>query len=178
MTTTPPDQGALLREILATLQAVQSDHGQLSKVVQNIEDRLDTMAGQQCSYQRRADEYVSGQSSRNPPGQKQQHPAKVALAHSAAVPHSLTGLEESRDPGVNGKTVSPQRNSATGTSSRIILTTYPGQSGIDPIAMNWGHSNPIDRGPVVVSRSQSTIRRRNGTRLFTYEACHFALGLL
>ena len=56
-----------------------------------------------------------------------------------------------------------RKHSATATS-RIILTTYPGQSGIDPLIMNWGHDDALKRGPVVVSRSQSTIRRRNGER--------------
>ncbi len=46
-------------------------------------------------------------------------------------------------------------------TSRIILTTYPGQSGIDPLPMEWGHSDSATRGPVVVSRNASTIRRRN-----------------
>lgn len=46
-------------------------------------------------------------------------------------------------------------------TSRIILTTYPGQSGIDPVPMNWGDGDPLKRGPVVVSRHTKTIRRRN-----------------
>lgn len=41
------------------------------------------------------------------------------------------------------------------------MTTYPGQSGIDPIPLEWGESNPEKRGPVVVSRGNNTIRRRN-----------------
>ncbi|KAK3181106.1 hypothetical protein K4F52_007647 [Lecanicillium sp. MT-2017a] len=48
-----------------------------------------------------------------------------------------------------------------GYTSRIVLTTYPKQIGIDPISLNWGQLDPVDRGPVVVSRSPSTIRRRN-----------------
>ncbi|KID69802.1 GTP cyclohydrolase, partial [Metarhizium hybridum] len=47
-------------------------------------------------------------------------------------------------------------------TSRIILTTYPKQIGIDPLRMDWGNPDPTKRGPVVVSRSPSTIRRRNG----------------
>ncbi|OBT65982.1 hypothetical protein VE03_03158 [Pseudogymnoascus sp. 23342-1-I1] len=42
-----------------------------------------------------------------------------------------------------------------------VSSTYPGQSGINPLPMDWGHKDPQMRGPVVVSRSQSTIRRRN-----------------
>lgn len=47
-------------------------------------------------------------------------------------------------------------------ASRIILTTYPGQAGIDPVPLEWGAHDPAVRGPVVVSRQQKTIRRRNG----------------
>ncbi|TWU74735.1 hypothetical protein ED733_005571 [Metarhizium rileyi] len=47
-------------------------------------------------------------------------------------------------------------------TSRIVLTTYPKQIGIDPLRMDWGNPDPTKRGPVVVSRSPSTIRRRNG----------------
>jgi GTP cyclohydrolase N terminal len=46
--------------------------------------------------------------------------------------------------------------------SLIVRRTYPGQSGINPLPMDWGHKDPQQRGPVVVSRSQTTIRRRNG----------------
>lgn len=46
-------------------------------------------------------------------------------------------------------------------SSRIVLTTYPKQIGINPFPLNWGAAEAKDRGPIVVSRSPSTIRRRN-----------------
>ncbi|KAK9365758.1 GTP cyclohydrolase N terminal-domain-containing protein [Lipomyces kononenkoae] len=45
--------------------------------------------------------------------------------------------------------------------NRIVLSTYPNQSGIDPIPLQWGAANPRVRGPVVVSRSLSTVRKRN-----------------
>ncbi|KAG6018026.1 hypothetical protein E4U54_007434 [Claviceps lovelessii] len=51
--------------------------------------------------------------------------------------------------------------SRSNLTSRIVLTTYPKQTGIEPIAMHWGDPDPRKRGPVVVSRSPSTIRRRN-----------------
>ncbi|CAK7269505.1 Uracil-regulated protein 1 [Sporothrix epigloea] len=47
------------------------------------------------------------------------------------------------------------------STSRIILTTYPKQIGINPFPMNWGAQDPAERGPIVVSRASSTIRRRN-----------------
>ncbi|KAF3760222.1 putative GTP cyclohydrolase II [Cryphonectria parasitica EP155] len=48
-----------------------------------------------------------------------------------------------------------------GFTSRIILTTYPKQIGIKPFPMKWGAAEPLERGPIVVSRYSSTIRRRN-----------------
>ncbi|KAK4082125.1 uncharacterized protein Triagg1_1937 [Trichoderma aggressivum f. europaeum] len=52
-------------------------------------------------------------------------------------------------------------SSRSGFTSRIVLTTYPKQIGIDPLQMDWGNPDPQQRGPVVVSRAASTIRRRN-----------------
>ena len=56
---------------------------------------------------------------------------------------------------------SPRKQSSSFTS-KIVLTSHPGQAGVDPLPMNWGDHNPDQRGPVVVSRHKSTIRRRNG----------------
>jgi hypothetical protein len=44
----------------------------------------------------------------------------------------------------------------------MFTRTYPGQSGINPVPMDWGNKDFQLRGPVVVSRGQTTIRRRNG----------------
>ncbi|KAL1842506.1 hypothetical protein VTJ49DRAFT_5112 [Mycothermus thermophilus] len=46
-------------------------------------------------------------------------------------------------------------------SSRVVLTTYPKQIGIKPIPLEWGAADPLQRGPVTVSRSASTIGKRN-----------------
>lgn len=45
--------------------------------------------------------------------------------------------------------------------NRITITTYPGQVGVDPIPFHWGAPDPQLRGPIVVSRAPSTIKRRN-----------------
>ncbi|KAJ4250655.1 Uracil-regulated protein 1 [Fusarium torreyae] len=58
-----------------------------------------------------------------------------------------------------------------GFTSRIILTTYPKQIGINPLPMDWGNSDPVKRGPIVVSRAASTIRRRNGSSVRVCGAC-------
>ncbi|KAI9037801.1 putative GTP cyclohydrolase II [Aspergillus affinis] len=46
-------------------------------------------------------------------------------------------------------------------STHIVLTTYPGQSGIDPVPLEWGAPDAKSRGPVVVSRSGTLLKRRN-----------------
>lgn len=44
---------------------------------------------------------------------------------------------------------------------RVILTTYPGQSGVKPIPLKWGAEDPLVRGPIVVARDQSSFKQRN-----------------
>jgi hypothetical protein len=76
----------------------------------------------------------------------------------------------------NGSTKSdaaPTSDSASqaqrsGFTSRIILTTYPKQIGINPIPLEWGSPDVQKRGPVVVLRSPSTLRRRNGLLAQSY----------
>lgn len=41
------------------------------------------------------------------------------------------------------------------------LTTYPGQSVVNPVHLEWGKIDPNERGPVLVSRDTRTITRRN-----------------
>ncbi|KAJ5675016.1 uncharacterized protein N7477_004950 [Penicillium maclennaniae] len=50
---------------------------------------------------------------------------------------------------------------AYSSGERIILTTYPGQSVVDPIPLDWGNADPEERGPVLVSRESKTLARRN-----------------
>jgi GTP cyclohydrolase II len=74
---------------------------------------------------------------------------------------SISSIDEnamSKD-AINGNNSTPRRPSVT--TSKIILTSYPGQAGVDPAPMSWGAADPQVRGPVVVSRNPSTIRRRN-----------------
>jgi len=59
---------------------------------------------------------------------------------------------------------SPSRNKAHSSAlynHRIILTTYPGQVGISPIPLLWGHGDPNIRGPIVASRNPGSLKLRN-----------------
>ncbi|RUS19662.1 GTP cyclohydrolase N terminal-domain-containing protein [Endogone sp. FLAS-F59071] len=64
---------------------------------------------------------------------------------------------------------------------RVILTTYPGQVGIKPVALNWGSSDPHVRGPIIASRHPSSIKIRNaigayGGSYCVYRALAVAIG--
>lgn len=152
----------LLNQILSTLQAVRSDYQQLSTAVETIEGHVKVLAGVKQLYDDVEDEQESAPREMTPGSS-----ARKDDGGSPFNPHPPSRLlaEGANGSAQFGMPVSTGSSSAPATTSRIILTTYPGQSGIDPLVMNWGHRDPIQRGPVVVSRSQSTIRRRNGTRL-------------
>ena len=145
----PNDQSDLLKQILSTVRSIKEDYRQLSVAVEAIEGQVSSLAGlKQGRY---------GEGDRSPP-------VRPVVDHQ--VPHSgRTSIDEpnrprSLDLASHKEALSLRRPSSA--TSRIILTTYPGQSGIDPLPMDWGNRDPQKRGPVVVSRTQSTIRRRNG----------------
>ncbi|KAE8556983.1 hypothetical protein EYB25_001689 [Talaromyces marneffei] len=46
-------------------------------------------------------------------------------------------------------------------SKHILLTTYPGQNGVDPVPLQWGAPDAKSRGPIVASRHPSQLKRRN-----------------
>lgn len=66
-------------------------------------------------------------------------------------------------------------------NNRIILTTYPGQVGVNPIPLTWGALNPDVRGPVIASRSPESMKVRNsigahGGSYCIYRALAVAIG--
>ena len=149
-----PNALMLLRQVQATLQTMQQDYKALSAVVETINGRVNILSGikeiQAAAIQNR---------------DHNQLPEPALPSAQASSEEIVTTLENRSSPNILG---SPKEVSITNAisrsnpTSRIILTTYPGQSGIDPLKMHWGHADPMQRGPVVVSRNHSTIRRRNG----------------
>lgn len=142
----------VLDKILDTLQKLQSDHQQLSLKTDGISQRVDILAL----------------------GSRDVHPG-AGPASDAEIPDSVSSLvpgdnQAEQDSSRKGSAQlgrpavasTPSRKSSI--TSRIILTTYPGQSGVDPLLMDWGHKDPSQRGPVVVSRHQKTVKRRNGQK--------------
>ncbi|KAF8588577.1 hypothetical protein K439DRAFT_1334891 [Ramaria rubella] len=67
--------------------------------------------------------------------------------------------------------------------SRVILTTYPDQTGIKPYPLTWGANDPQVRGPVIPSRLPSSLKQRNAIGAHSgsysiYRALAIALGTL
>lgn len=132
------DNSVLLAKILATVCQIQSDNKALAASVDAINGRVNALADV-----KKLKDAV-----------KVDTPLRPVTPASKPVnaPFSPTADIKEEDSAASKRPA----------TSRIILTTYPGQSGIDPIIMNWGHEDPMQRGPVVVSRAGSTVRRRNG----------------
>ncbi|KEQ76230.1 GTP cyclohydrolase-like protein II [Aureobasidium namibiae CBS 147.97] len=132
----------LLHEILASLKTIQQENTHLAAAVDAINGRVNILAGVKQVKDMTVDPTAV---ERN-----KQH-------HADPVVPTLTGSTPS-SPDLSGVPESGRRSSVT---SKIILTSYPGQAGVDPLPMSWGHKDPSIRGPVVVSRNPTSIRRRN-----------------
>ena len=164
--TSPTKQHNLLEQILSSVQSIQMGYQHLSATVESIQRQVDVLSGVKQVHD------IAGKTY---PSQKRLVPAQPSTigkqrvvsdtepslnAEAASLELGIAGSTEARNDEEN---LFGRKHNATATS-RIILTTYPGQSGIDPVMINWGLVDALERGPVVVSRSQSTVRRRNGKR--------------
>lgn len=143
----PNSLGQTLVEILSTLKGMKTDHAQLASSVEALQSRFDVA---NSLNQLRA-EGTRGSVVNDSPSLDAVQLAKSADG-SASPPTESALLVKAPS--------SPTAKKAS-TISRIILTTYPGQSGINPIPLEWGHEDYTKRGPIVVSRHHNTIRRRN-----------------
>ena len=146
---------AVLAEILSTLRKMQLDHSHLASSVESLQSRME-MSSTLREMRPQRNSFVLGKDS---PSLDPVQIAKAANGLSSSPPSS-TNLQEPPSPQrlASSPPISARKTSA---SSRIILTTYPGQSGIDPVPLEWGAEDPMTRGPVVVSRHYNTVRRRN-----------------
>ncbi|KAM0181053.1 hypothetical protein ACHAPF_001794 [Botrytis cinerea] len=155
MSSPPPDQTALMQEILNSIKSLQLNQVQLSSNVDAITGRVNVLAGMKEVRDVASTDSSSISKPSEPLASNDESASKDE--NEAEVPKSPTISAAKPD-----ETPIPSytQKASTGTS-RIILTTYPGQSGINPLPMEWGHSDPQIRGPVVVSRATETARRRN-----------------
>ena len=135
------DIAAVLQTILSEVKTIKSEHSQLASAVDQISGRVNVLAGVK---------EIKGVAQ------------DVSTASSIAKPKApvvATDATKEQEGTSQAAEVPPRRSSLT---SKITLTSYPGQAGVDPLNMSWGHEDPHIRGPVVVSRHHNTIGRRNG----------------
>ena len=118
--TTPPDTMAMLQEILTSVRSLKQEHSELSASVDAINGRVNTLAGI-----------------------KQ---IQDGVAHDATLPNPKTLGTDSvappndaeKDASAEATSPPPERRPSTTSTSKIILTSYPGQAGVDPIPLKWG----------------------------------------
>ena len=146
----PSNSDAMLSEILTTLKKMQVDHAQLSTNVETLQSRIETQSSVS---------HLRNQSRGSISGSPSIDPLQLPRGANGAAssPPASSHLETV----MGAKPPSSPTTKKSSATSRIILTTYPGQSGIDPVPLQWGEANPMKRGPVVVSRHHHTLRRRN-----------------
>ena len=53
-------------------------------------------------------------------------------------------------------------------SRHIVLTSHPSRFGPKPISINWGASNPMERGPIIATLTKQTHRNVIGSHSGTY----------
>jgi hypothetical protein len=139
---------AVLKEILEGLKALRTENSVLAASVDKINGRVNMLAGIKQIKDEAASEAANGTLTSD----------KASEAESSKTVEAVS--EQYEQPPANAD-AQPRRTSVS-KFSKIILTSYPGQAGVDPLPMEWGAKDPAVRGPVVVSRHPNTIRRRNG----------------
>lgn len=139
---------AVLKEILDGLKALRTENSVLAASVDKINGRVNMLAGIKQLKDEAASEAANGDLSKE----------KAKAVESEKTVEAVSQQYEQPPASVD----SPPRRASVSKTSKIILTSYPGQAGVDPLPMEWGAKDPAIRGPVVVSRHTNTIRRRNG----------------
>jgi hypothetical protein len=139
---------ALLKEILEGMTALRRENVQLASAVDGINGRVNILAGIKQLKDEAKKDASDGTSEKANGAESEQTVKDVSKQYEQPPSH----VDASP----------PPRRTSVSKTSKIILTSYPGQAGVDPLPMDWGHKDPAVRGPVVVSRHPGTIRRRNG----------------
>ncbi|KAM5464762.1 putative GTP cyclohydrolase [Microsporum audouinii] len=143
------EENPILAQVLAAVKRLELDQGRLSLLLDAMNGRIENISFNKDIVKMMTEDQALDR----------EFPPESMPAPSAEVDERLrSSREEATIAPISPSTLkAPKR----GGTSRIILTTYPGQSGIDPIKMDWGNMDAKARGPVVVSRQYDTVRRRN-----------------
>ncbi|KAI9859385.1 MAG: Uracil-regulated protein 1 [Trichoglossum hirsutum] len=149
----PTDTEVSSADILAAINLLHDDHQRLTNTIESINSRVNILANAQQVSEAAVNKLPSDTITLN--GVTSSLSQQKPDSSGPAIP-----MVESTQDVTESSTLTPIPKRPTVTS-RIILTTYPGQAGINPVFMNWGHKDSSQRGPVVVSRAHGTLGRRN-----------------
>jgi hypothetical protein len=138
----------LLKDILEGMNALRKENSALATAIDVINGRVNMLAGVKQLQDDAANGAASETASKGTANEVKQEKTVEAVSQQYEPPPVTAD--------------SPPRRASVSKTSKIILTSYPGQAGVDPLPMDWGRRDYAVRGPVVVSRHPSTIRRRNG----------------
>ncbi|KAK8205302.1 putative GTP cyclohydrolase [Zalaria obscura] len=139
---------SVLQEILETLKTLKQENSALASTVDAINGRVNILAG--------VKEVQDGVAM---DAEHAKEAEKAVATPSKPLPTSPS--ISAMDASIASTSPPPDTTRRSSVTSKIILTSYPGQAGVDPLPMDWGNKDPQLRGPVVVSRNPNTIRRRN-----------------
>ncbi|KAK8017642.1 Uracil-regulated protein 1 [Apiospora rasikravindrae] len=155
--------GVSMSDVLEALKSIQQVQGQMQKGVESLTHRVNQIAPP-------SPDPADGKSTPTPAAAKD--------LTASPLPPPATERAEGAETPMSAAAKAALEAQKSGFTSRIILTTYPKQIGIDPIPLKWGAADPKERGPVVVSRASSTIGKRNavGAHGGSY-SIYFALAL-
>ncbi|KAK6444112.1 hypothetical protein FP744_10000360 [Trichoderma asperellum] len=120
--------------VLDTLRDIQQTQQQLLSSLESLSGKIGSSAI--------STEALSGASLL--PGDSKDSKQKDAEASE-----DLTPIHSSFENGTAQPSSALSPASRSGFTSRIVLTTYPKQLGIDPIPLDWGNSDPLQRGPLL-----------------------------
>ena len=121
--TTPPDTMAMLQEILSSVRSLKHEHSELSASVDAINGRVNTLAGI-----KQIQDGVAHDAALAAP---KSHPTNSVAPPNDADKDADADQTQAISP-------PPERRPSTTSTSKIILTSYPGQAGVDPIPLKWG----------------------------------------
>ncbi|KAK1005467.1 putative GTP cyclohydrolase [Friedmanniomyces endolithicus] len=160
----PQDTAALLQEILASVRSLKLDQVQLTDTVEAINGRVNILAGVKQSRDGIVHD-ATVPSPKIPPMAASPNlqpmassPRMIPKGHHSR--ESVTSIDgHGRQANGTSQSTSPPPRQSSNAHSKIVITTHREQA--DPLPNHWGNGDATKRGPVVVSRSPSTIRRRN-----------------
>ena len=145
----------LLQEILSSLNTLKEQQSRLAVAVEAINGRVNAIADTQHARYAVFHDATHASPQIVPTSSKPAPSGHVSRTSAGSTDASGKSLNASSDSAISS---SPRKGSLT---SKITLTSYPGQVGVDPIPMIWGETDPLKRGRRYLINQQQWQRPAN-----------------